>query len=52
MDTWQFYVSGRLARVEKDENADGKCDLKLFYENEKREKLLKDADYDGHSVKT
>jgi hypothetical protein len=42
------YGEGRLARVELDENGDGKIDLWNFFDPDKRlEKQEQDEDYDG-----
>ena len=47
-DTWQYYTEGALSRVEKDENRDGKVDLKVFYANGQKTFLVRDTGFDGY----
>ncbi|MEZ4578916.1 MAG: hypothetical protein R2875_13195 [Desulfobacterales bacterium] len=36
-----------LVRQEKDDNNDGQVDLRVFFENNEKKSLARDADYDG-----
>ncbi|MCF8093247.1 MAG: hypothetical protein K9K40_12415, partial [Desulfotignum sp.] len=47
-DTWQYYTDDTLSRVEKDENTDGKVDLKVVYENGQKILLVRDTGFDGY----
>ncbi|ETR69803.1 MAG: hypothetical protein OMM_09289 [Candidatus Magnetoglobus multicellularis str. Araruama] len=47
MDTFQYYKHKLLVRLEKDNNHDGKIDLKINYVKGVKQNQQQDTDYDG-----
>jgi len=46
-DQWQQYQKGSLKSFESDRNHDGTPDLKIFYVNGEKKRLIKDDDFNG-----
>ena len=46
-DAWDYFQNQILVRAERDGNGDGKVDLKVFYHDAVRQKLIQDRDFDG-----
>ncbi len=46
-DQWQQYNKDALEWFESDRNHDGKPDLKIFYANAEKQRLIKDDDFNG-----
>jgi len=42
IDTWEYYRDGRLSRVEKDEEGNGRISLKIFFKKDKKYRLIRD----------
>jgi hypothetical protein len=46
-DAWEYFSEQVLVRTERDGNGDGKVDLKVYYHEAERKRLIQDRDYDG-----
>jgi len=46
-DQWQYFNNNTLECFEKDRNHDGQPDLKIFYANGEKQRLIKDDDFNG-----